>query len=266
MAQAEADAFDRQHPVPERPSVDKPSPAKAAAAGSSGGRPAKRTRAAAGGEGDRQEGEEQQQPQREEQPQHGAGLTEMEQQRLELIRRNREVRGRLFPEFHLQHVLPVALPLLLLHDYCSHNSHDSPSLCQNLPPVLLQRMMALNLPGMAADLLPAAPPKQQQPAKHKGARWPAGLPLPDERPHACFMSCSCRPVCHVCRRRLAGVSRKRLSEVLPRRESSRLRGIAADGTMIHAERQGEVRDSPGFPGHANCLPCCALPCAAAQLD
>lgn len=36
------------------------------------------------------------------------------------------------------------------------------------------------------------------------------------------------------------MSRKRLSEVLPRRESSRLRGIAADGSMIHAERQGEV--------------------------
>lgn len=41
------------------------------------------------------------------------------------------------------------------------------------------------------------------------------------------------------------MSRKRLSEVLPRRESSRLRGIAADGSMIHAERQGEVGDVLG---------------------
>ncbi len=47
----------------------------------------------------------------------------------------------------------------------------------------------------------------------------------------------------------AGVSRKRLSEVLPRRESSRLRGIAADGSMIHAERQGEVGGWVGGWGH-----------------
>lgn len=42
----------------------------------------------------------------------------------------------------------------------------------------------------------------------------------------------------------AGVSRKRLSEVLPRRESSRLRGIAADGSQVHSERQGQVSALP----------------------
>ncbi|KAI7843657.1 hypothetical protein COHA_002559 [Chlorella ohadii] len=111
-------------------------------------------------QGQEEQEEDEQEPQQEQKKaapqQQGGGLTEMERQRLELIKRNRE------------------------------------------------RMMALNLPGMAAELLPAAPAKQQQPAKHKG------------------------------------VSRKRLSEVLPRRESSRLRGIAADGSMIHAERQGEI--------------------------
>ena len=29
--------------------------------------------------------------------------------------------------------------------------------------------------------------------------------------------------------------------MLPRRESSRLRGVAADGSQVHSERQGEVR-------------------------
>lgn len=36
------------------------------------------------------------------------------------------------------------------------------------------------------------------------------------------------------------MSRKRLSEVLPRRESSRIRGLAADGSQVLSERQGEV--------------------------
>lgn len=40
----------------------------------------------------------------------------------------------------------------------------------------------------------------------------------------------------------AGVtaSRKRPTEAAPRRESSRIRGIAADGSQVHSERQGEV--------------------------
>ena len=92
VTQAEVDAFERQHPAPERPTVDKPSPPKTAAGGGSGGRPAKRARAAAGGENEAlQEEEEQEQGQ---QQQQGAGLTEMERQRLELIQRNREVRRR----------------------------------------------------------------------------------------------------------------------------------------------------------------------------
>ncbi|KAL4441841.1 hypothetical protein ABPG77_003757 [Micractinium sp. CCAP 211/92] len=67
-----------------------------------------------------------------------------------------------------------------------------------------ERLMALNLPGMAAELLPQQQRKVPAVAQHKG------------------------------------VSRKRLSEVLPRRESSRLRGIAADGSQVHSERQGQV--------------------------
>ncbi|KAL4433964.1 hypothetical protein ABPG75_000405 [Micractinium tetrahymenae] len=67
-----------------------------------------------------------------------------------------------------------------------------------------ERLMALNLPGMAAELLPQPQRKAPAAAQHKG------------------------------------VSRKRLSEVLPRRESSRLRGIAADGSQVHSERHGEV--------------------------
>lgn len=54
----------------------------------------------------------------------------------------------------------------------------------------------------------------------------------------------------------SGVSRKRLSEVLPRRESSRIRGVAPDGTQVHSERQGEVR-CPALTDLA--LPCLVLP-------
>ncbi|EFN57084.1 hypothetical protein CHLNCDRAFT_143861 [Chlorella variabilis] len=156
VASAEAAKFDKRHPAPERPLLDKP----AAAAKASVDRPAKRARGAAAAAGSAVEAEEA--------GQEGAGsdgatglaaeeqgLTEYEQQRLEHIKRNRE------------------------------------------------RMMALNLPALASELVP--PPKAHAPtAKHKG------------------------------------VSRKRLSEVLPRRESSRLRGIAADGSQVHSERQGEV--------------------------
>lgn len=215
VSQAEADSFDQQHPAPERPSTAKPSPAKTAAGGGGGGsrgRPAKRAKVAQpsesssdseedaeaeeGVEGDEEDGEQQQQqqeeqrgkPRRERQAddqQGGGGLTEMERQRLELIKRNREVGGA--PPFVLQPsvcfwtVLPAvgffsrgasclkmpaatwAGPILIA---CSSTSCSS---CIVACPKQMQRMMALNLPGMAAELLPAAPAKQQQPAKHKGA-------------------------------------------------------------------------------------------------
>ncbi len=115
VTQADAASFDQQHPAPERPSLAKPSPAKAAAGGSRG-RPAKRARVAQGGDSgssDSEEGEDaaeeeeqnQDQEQQEQEPQQeqkraapqqqgGGGLTEMERQRLELIKRNREVRKR----------------------------------------------------------------------------------------------------------------------------------------------------------------------------
>lgn len=67
-------------------------------------------------------------------------------QHLELIRRNRE--------------LGMLCCCTRLAGLC-----DQPSLVF----LAVQRMAALNLPGMAAELMPAAPAKQQQPAKHKGA-------------------------------------------------------------------------------------------------
>ena len=114
MTQADAASFDQQHPAPERPSIAKPSPAKAAAGGSRG-RPAKRARVAQGSDsssdseageaavekeeqGQEEQEEDEQEPQQEQKKaapqQQGGGLTEMERQRLELIKRNREVRKR----------------------------------------------------------------------------------------------------------------------------------------------------------------------------
>ena len=149
VSQAEADSFDQQHPAPERPSTAKPSPAKAAAGGGGGGsrgRPAKRAKVAQtsesssdseedaeaeeGAAGAEEDGEQQQQQQQQQQQeeqeeqrgkprreqkadvqQGGGGLTEMERQRLELIKRNREVSGApafaLLPTVCVWTVLPA---------------------------------------------------------------------------------------------------------------------------------------------------------------
>ncbi|KAI3434695.1 hypothetical protein D9Q98_002758 [Chlorella vulgaris] len=69
-----------------------------------------------------------------------------------------------------------------------------------------ERMMALDLPALASELAPAPPRATAAAAKHKGVT----------------------------------ASRKRPTEAAPRRESSRIRGIAADGSQVHSERQGEV--------------------------
>ena len=157
MAKAEADSFDAQHPAPERRAVGTPaSAAKAAKA-----RPAKRARSSSGAGSDVVEDEEEIQQQQQQEQQEAAAVDEEEPQAKQ-AKLAKQQRGR---------AAAPAQPAELSSPGGGLTAMERQRL--ELMQRNRERMLALDLPGLSAGLLPEQAKKTGPTAAHKGAQ-PAG--------------------------------------------------------------------------------------------